>query len=223
MKMAYPEFSFVIDTETNDRINTLVIENRDLFTKLIRDLYNQEKGMDGYAVLSKDEKIIDISKNLELHSQFVGFSVNRKQLITRLCNEMERIALGGEDYDETINLMNTIEQFFLRLTCRMDGEIVLKKLNPSSIIKAVSPEFEDEYESICEELLNYMELVECYEHAKIFVFVNLRSYVNDKEIGEFFDTVLRKGHHVLCIENKEYKRMENEYRIVIDKDLCEII
>ena len=223
MKLTFPEFNFVVDTDLETKVNALVIENKSLFVRFVSDLFAQENGMDGKSVLSQNGKIINIGKCLEIHSQFVPFDINKKSLITRLCSKMENIALNGEEYEETMELMMQLERFFLGLACKLDGEIVFQKLNISSIIKSIGVAFENECDNICEKLLNYMELVSNYEQEKLFVFVNLRSYVEDEMLYQLFDTILRKGYHVLMIDNAEYEHLDNEKRIIIDSDLCEIL
>ena len=83
-------------------------------------------------------------------------------------------------------------------------------------------EFRDDYISLPEKLLDYMELVTEYECKKLFITYNLRSIVSDNETNLFLDSVLQHEYNVLMIESSEHSRLANEQRYIVDADLCEI-
>ena len=70
-------------------------------------------------------------------------------------------------------------------------------------------------------LLDYMELVREFDHDKLFITVNLRSYYNDETILKFMETVLAHDYKVFMIENKDYPVLAKEKRRIVDEDLCE--
>ena len=67
-----------------------------------------------------------------------------------------------------------------------------------------------------------MELVREFDRDRLFVTVNMRSYIDDPEIELLMKTVLDHGYHLIMVENKEYERLQYEERWIVDKDLCEI-
>ena len=222
MKYIYPDISEVIDTD-NIKINTIIIENPVLFKNIIEDIYFQLHGLDGKSVVSDKNTPIDFSKNVEMINQFIPFDINKKSLLTKIANNIEKQAVSPEYYEESMEIMTIIEKYFLNLTDKMNGNIIFSKMNISSLIKGIGIEIEEDYQSLSEKILDYMELVREYDKEKLFIFVNLRSYIDDTEVYNFFDTLIRKLYHVVFIDNKEYKLLSNEQRIVIDKDLCEIL
>lgn len=84
-------------------------------------------------------------------------------------------------------------------------------------------EFEEEYSSLGEKLMNYFELVRAYDREKTFILFNLRGFMDEKEINLFFDEVLKRGHQILLIDSMSYPLAEKERRVLVDKDLCEIV
>ena len=78
------------------------------------------------------------------------------------------------------------------------------------------------YGNPIEKLIDYMSLVRDLDRDKLFVFVNLRSWFTDNEVSLFVKTVLAHKYRILLIDNCEYPKLENERRIIIDRDLCEI-
>ena len=221
MKFVYPDINHVIEV-TEDCVNTLIIENQNLFVELIEDLYFQLEGRDGRSVLSSKGRVLDIAKNLELLSQFVPFELNKKSLITKVTACMEKLSVDSAHYEKTMELLSTLEAYMYDLSFGLTGDIAVTKINSGAVIKAVGVEFEDDYDSLGEKIIDYMELVTAYDRQKLFVFLNLRSYISDEETELFFETVLNHRFKVVLIDNKEYNRVKFENRYIVDKDLCEI-
>lgn len=221
MKLIYPEINEVFDTE-KDYVNTIIIEKTSLLTEFCTDIYNQFQGLDGKIVISDKDKPLDISKYSELLMQFIPFELNRKSLISKLVSNAEHIASDPEYYESTMQELANLEKYLWNITECMDGNISFPKLNISSIIKASGIEFEDDYTSLGEKIVDYMELVRCYDKNKLFIFVNLRSYVDNHEFDGLLDTILRKHFDVIMIDNCEKAMSTYEKRYIIDAEGCEI-
>ena len=56
---------------------------------------------------------------------------------------------------------------------------------------------------------------------RLFIFVNLRSYYNRKDVCDFVNTSIAHKYSLLLIDNKEFPIEECEERLVIDQDYCE--
>ena len=67
-----------------------------------------------------------------------------------------------------------------------------------------------------------MTTVNRYKGERVFFLVNLRSYLTEKQAEELFESVVLKKIKLVCIENKEYKRLRYENAIIIDEDMCVI-
>ena len=104
----------------------------------------------------------------------------------------------------------------------MLGNYELGRLNVASLIKASDIRFDDEYDSLCEKIVDYMELVREYIGDKCFFTLNLRSLISDAEAELLMKTLLDHEYHCIMIENCERKRSSLEKRTIIDEDLCEI-
>ena len=104
----------------------------------------------------------------------------------------------------------------------MAGDIEFDQLSPGMMVKAASPRFSEDYASLGEKILDYMELVYEYLGEKMFFTVNLRSYLADEETDLFMEGLLQHGYHCIMIESFERKQLTREKRYLIDLDLCEI-
>ena len=65
-----------------------------------------------------------------------------------------------------------------------------------------------------------MELVREYDSERIFITLNLWSYISDNEMNKFVNDVVVRGYKLLMLENTEYPIIEHEKRYIIDADKC---
>ena len=222
MTFCYPEISGYFDTEYG-KISTLVIENQSFFREVTEDICNQIAGDKGRSVIGNGgDKPLDFSKNAELLSAFVPFEINKKTLVSKITSALEREAQNGYQYDKTMSLLTEIEKYMEDISSSFDCNLYFTKITSSALIRAVGVEIADDYLSLAEKIIDYMELVREFDRDKLFFTVNLRSYIDDTETEYFMKTAIIHKYNLIMIENKEYNILENENRRIIDVDLCEI-
>ena len=97
------------------------------------------------------------------------------------------------------------------------------EINMQSLLKALGVEFENEYNSICEKLLVYMRIINRYFQKEVFVLVNLKTFVNEDELKDFYQNAFYEKLNLLLFESTERKSMGNAEEVtVIDEDMCEV-
>lgn len=146
--------------------------------------------------------------------------MNKKILINKVINRMQKLAMDEEHYYQTSELITLLESYLLDLSVELTGNIELSKITWENTIKAVGVEFADNYDSRAEKILDYMELVREYDSERIFITLNLRSYISDNEMNKFVNDVVVRGYKLLMLENTEYPIIEHEKRYIIDADKC---
>lgn len=222
MKFAYPEISEVFNTE-NGMYNSVVIENKKLFTDIITDLYNQKDGFEGKTVVSENHVPIQISKRVDIIDKFIPLQLNTKSIVNGVASALEKCAVNEENISRALSLVAQTESFLLDLSFEFPCSISFENISISSIIKHSGINVESDSNSISEKVCEYMELVTEFEKRKMFVTVNMRSFVEDDEMEKFAETVIMHGYDIIAIENCAYKKLKNENRLIIDEDLCEIM
>lgn len=219
MKFVHPDIDCIFDTDC-DIINTLVIENQNLLYSLINDIQEQLAGNDGRAVLSGNDKILPFEKNLELLDRFIPFDLNSKALITKIASDFEKKAVSEDWYAHTAELLSRAESLLTNIAFDYSCNIEFTKISIGSFIKASGIEICDDYDTLGEKLLDYFELIYEFIGKKLFITVNLRSYISDGEAELFMKTAISHGFHLIMIENCEHKRLTQENRRIVDADLC---
>jgi len=221
MKIVFPEINHVFDTD-KDRINVLVIENQRLLQSTIYDIYGQTHGLDGRAVVSKDNRPIEFNKYVEYVSDFISLSLNRKPLLNKVASMLEKIALSDDFYPSSMTMVNAWEKHLFDLSMSLSCDIDFSNISMGSLIKASGVLFKEDYSSVAEKIIDYMQVVLEFDCQKLFVIYGLRDFIVDEEAMRFYDTVLQHGFDIICIESKEHECLPLEESYIVDSDLCEI-
>ena len=219
MKIRLPDIDYTFDCGM-DRCCSVVIENQKVFYKTIEDISRQIDGIDGISVLSEDNKPLTFAKSAEMHSLFVPFDMNTKSLLTKINARLVQMALDDKYHMRTMDLLAQWERYMLDMSIDMVGNVELTKLSVDSLIKAAGVKVDDAYDNLGEQLLDYMELVHEYERAKLFILVNVRSYMSDDDMDKFLESVLDRRMQVLILESMCRDILHFEKRYIIDADLC---
>ncbi len=222
MMIAYPEADICFEI-CEDKILTFVIENQHMFYNMISDIRSQLDGNKGEVVLSEDHIPLDMRKTADLLTQFVPFTVNQKELITKLYAVLKKKAVDEKMYQYTQEIYRAIGEYLYQLIEDEENELdITIPEDITGILKAFDVRFDDSELTLPEKLLEYMLSASELRGHRLFITVNLRSYLTDRETEEFFQSLLLKKIRLMCIESADHPRLINEEVIIIDKDMCVI-
>ncbi len=154
-------------------------------------------------------------------TNFFPFEINRKNLITKITSRLEKQALSAEFYERSQQLLGDIENLLLDLAFQNDFEVEFSKLSISTLLKSAGVYLKADDLPLAEKILTYMELMRANVLASIFVFVNLRSLLDDETMANFTSTCYSHEYNIMLVDNREYNKLSFEKRTVIDIDLCE--
>ena len=221
MKLVYPDIETHLVFEEGS-FPALIIENQNLFSNFIDDISRQINSESGNAVLSSDNTPIPISGNIDLLTDFFSFEINRKNLLTKIIADLEKHAVAEDFLEPGQQLLGKVEKWVIDLAFCADIDVDLPKLSISSLLKSTGLCIKDDFVSLPEKLLTYIDLATRYKLCQIFVFVNLRSFLDYDTISQFTESCCLHGHKILLLDNCAYPRIYREQRTIIDTDLCEI-
>lgn len=222
MKLVHPALEGTI-TFGEDSIPCIVIENKKRFRSFICDMSAAIEGINTKLVLSQNEKMLDISKNVEIITDFINFDINRKALLNKMIAELEKTAVSPDHYLNTQELLSEIERRIEEWTFSFSCDIVPSKISVSTLLKASGIELRNDYKGDTgevEKILDYMELVREFDREKLFVTVNMRTFFDDV-IWQFQKTAISHDFKVLMLESQAYPKLDFEKLTTIDVDLCE--
>lgn len=221
MKLASSLVKHIIEFRDNV-VSSLVIENPQLFRDYVQGLYDAVTEGERGFVLSEDGKDLRIGEEMEFIGQLVPFDLNSKTLTAALLRRLEKIALLPENRLESSRLVAEVVNYVNQLSMEVSHEIECENETIGVLLKAVSPRFVDDDTSLPNRVLDYMRLMRDFAGRHIFVFINARSYLSDKELSEIFDIALAEKLRVLLIDSSAKSPLPTEDRLLVDDDLCEL-
>ena len=198
------------------------MENQRFFVRILSDIRQQADGYGGQSILSRNDAPVDFPKYADIVDSFVPFDVNRKALLTKMVSALEKTAASPEQTAQTGNILQQVQAYLEGLAFDYPCDIIFPKLSISGIIKSAGAELRNEYSSIAEAVIDYMELVQTFDRERLFFIVNMRCFVPDGEMALFMSTALSHGYHLIMLESHAYPLLPLEERTIVDEDLCEI-
>ena len=91
-----------------------------------------------------------------------------------------------------------------------------------SIAKAVSIHIVGVEDDFVELLTDYVSMMAELANIKLFVFVNLRCFMSDRDIERFHHNLDNHQIDVLLLEGVSKKSLNSIPRVLIDNDMCEL-
>lgn len=220
MKLMFPILDAPVSID-GEYVNSLVVENQKCLYSLLIDLYSQINKSAGPIVLSDKDKILDISKKVELVTQFVPFEINSKSLLTKLNNQLKSIA--NEDfYIEGREVTQRVLEYAFKICDKVPYDLIVKDIDIADVIKLVDVKFDMVPDSLSEQLYDYSNIITELEGEKLFIFVGSKAYINENEYFELCKLFVGHKIPVLFIDNSLPYSNKYESILTIDSDLCVI-
>lgn len=205
------------------KINTLVIEDRKYFTLFLREIIDNINKESETLDLIEDYKKLDFSKSTEVIFDLFSLNANGANLLKKLYIELEKDLNSEDMYKKKIELEGSLSNFIDDLVFRSRFSLRYGEINYSSLFKSFSVEFDYDKGSTIESLIEYFKVSSDLLNKKLFIIVNLDSFLTDDDLIELANFLCYNEIKVLGLQNsitREIKACDN-LRIV-DKDLCEI-
>jgi CRISPR-associated protein Csn2 len=207
----------------NGKINTLVIEENHLFCQYCYSVYEQINEELGKFVLSDKDEILSFPKNVEILTDYFALSLNDKKFIAKLYKHLQGIA-NEKLYKNGNELTSLIVNFLEELNSESDYPIDYNiESGISEILKAFNVKLSADYSNILEKIIAYINALINLTSVKLIIFVNLKCFLSDDELKNLYQFIKYNEVSVLFLENSIRTKIDDEFIVVIDKDLCEII
>lgn len=208
---------------TEDKIVVLEVENPKVFVNIIRDVIEQV--FPAREIAFEENNSVVKSKDMICVIDHIGFDISTKTLLTKIYKHIENtlnIDLSCKaQYEQLVNeFRNNLLKLFVDIDIDFDSENAEIK-DALGIIKLI-PMFDSE--SILDKLLQYINICAELKLCKIIVLVNAKSYLNVDELKQLYIHSLYKKQTLVLLENVHREQLlENERKVFIDNDFCDII
>ena len=222
MKLVYADVSGEIITEKKS-FTEWIIESPGLFSKYLQELYEQCERKEGKFVLSDNDKELDLSKCVEIIGNPFAVDIKNRKILGKLYAELDELSGKEQMFEKTMRLTATVHEYILDL--EQETNYILQfdnELEISALLKALGVRYEVIEDSFFERIVRYIKIAADVLKTKLFVFVNIRSFLSDIQMMELVKEISYQNIKVLFIENQERDCLEGGFRYIIDKDGCEI-
>lgn len=219
MRLVHSKLNIDIAFRENEVI-VLAVENPQIFSMLLSDLWRQLNGEEGDFVLSEADKIYKLSKELEVIFNPFALSCNDRKIISRLYQELNTVA--EEDlYEKTSELNGAIINYLDMLTNAVSYPLLYHlDIDISALLKAYKVEVHVSANSLVEQVIEYIRVMHQICNINVFVFINLKQYLNEAEILNLYEFLFYEKIYFLVIEGMFSKKYLHERCLILDRDLC---
>ena len=223
MKLAHPFIENHIIFAEN-KINVLVVENQSLFVNMIEDIKNQLVCDEGEFVLSNQLGIIPLRNNAELISNYFDLDFDSKKIQNKISAFLKEAAYAEENYVKTNEIISMLQGYFYELLDSSEYPLkISNETDAAALIKMAGIKADISNGSLLEKLTDYILLMQDMLGIKLFVLVNLKTFLSERELQNFYSFLFYKKAHVLLLENTAREKPTEEVLHIIDQDMCEIL
>jgi CRISPR-associated protein Csn2 len=192
----------------------LAIEDVDVFSKIILDIYNYDEGTD-FKIFDNQYKNIK-KEELLLVTDILGFDINSRIFIKEVYQDLEK------QLNEELYKKSKVQELIIEITELIENELIDHELNLESeettfqdLFKFLGIRIETSAKTINEKIYQIIEVFKYLNKKKILIFINCLSYLNSeqsKSLKEFCELL---NTNILFIEPK---KINNSPQYVLDKD-----
>lgn len=222
MRLTYSRFDLVIEMLENS-LNTIVIENKSQMAIVVEEIFQQCEGLEGGFVLSEKNELVRIDKRIDLVIDPFRLDFNDKKIINRL---YQQLGILAEDFVEDKEKINS------SILCMLDnitsgiqypGIAFNFELDWNNIFKLYGVRLEKDYKNLLEKLVEYIKIQAILTENRVCCLINIRTYLNQKELLELHSVAENQKISLLLIEATEPIKIVDETLYIIDIDQCLVI
>ncbi len=184
-------------------INIIEVNDAKCFTHII-DVLNQK--INGYEnneifLLDQNDEELKIDKNMYLIFDLFNIDYNSKKILNKLYEVVEKNIKNSQDY-ELDELTSRLKQYLISEVNELPFEFIMNdSINVVDILKVFNLKIDSiNYTRILEKLELLVDMISTLKIANILVIPNLKMYLNEKELLEFYKYSLYNNINLLIIE-----------------------
>lgn len=203
---------------------TIYLENSNDFYEKVCELANAFNGQETSFTFWENDKQINPDKFGDIITNVFSFDINNKKVQTLLYKKIEENYFFTTSMQElnslNVNLINLFSNLFTDLPFVLD----YKELSLQDLLKTCSVKFQEDYESLLEKIVNYVNILTELKSCKFLILVNVKQVLDKNSLHELYKHCLNEKIALLLIEHIKTEPLFKEERaITITEDLCEIL
>lgn len=200
----------------------LVVETPLFMRKLLHDLTVDDPARQ-ISFTDKGEPL-HFEKNIDVILNPTKLDFNNRRAMTTLLKLLVKTSLSEDFYLSTNVLKSKIIKYLDGIVGAEDFEfeVTTNDFMMDSLAKAANLHIVGDEDDFVELITDYVSMMAELTGIKLFVFLNLRSLIDDEELSRLQHNLNNHQIDVLLVENDDHGIIPSIDRIVIDADNCEL-
>lgn len=221
MKICHFDFSKPFDITSG--VGVLVVENAARFVRYCNDFLAQQNGEDGDFIIDDGEKAFSFKKSGCIIFDYFGMSLSDKKILAGLYEQIKSV-IDDAYLQEYYDLISRMSGFCDLISVESPLEVEHNAdLSVQDFLKTMKVKPVEHKKSFAENIVDCLDAQAKFVGTKLFVLVNLRSFLDDDEYALLVSHFNYAPYSVLLLERTQCSRANNEPMLIIDNDLCEIV
>lgn len=199
---------------------TLTIENKKEYRNIVEDINNKINTNLGETIITEKDKELNFSKTVFILFDYINLDTSlfmQKQLIKGISKNILELDIKNKIIEEISKLTKEIDKYILEY----EYQIETIPVEIEEIIKLLKPKLLKQ-ENFINNLYQYVKFINQELKFKLIVLVELKEYVEEKELDDLLYQFELEDINTLLIQSKNNYKTGREKNIIIDKDLCQI-
>ncbi len=223
MKISCVYFETPIILE-DDRPFVLCIENPHEYYKMIRELTLALGGEQSEFTFWENGVQVRADKSGEILTDLFTFELTDKKITTLLYKHLQQSIMSGSFLLRYQEVSAEVERFLSELCAAENFALDYESVSAEAILKGCSVKPAQDYDSLLEKIICYLNLFAQLKGISFFVFVGLKSVLTDDELKLLYRHCSLHKISLLLMENgKKRSLLANERAIILTNDLCELV
>lgn len=209
----------------DNKILNIEIYNKKFFYRFIKDLNLIENGnnIEEITAFNKQNEEITLTNKIEILSDFLDFDLYNKKYSSDF---QKYIVKNSEEknIDKIVKEFSKVYNSISNIVNLLDIPITIKNdFDFESIVKSFK--FEVNFsDNLLNNLTDLLEVKLNLSKEKIYVFINLKSYLSNEDLLEFYKYIYSKNINCIFIDTNKYEDLTDYVnKIIIDTDLDEFV
>ena len=222
IRLSHEYFSNSLEWHDTQHLCELVVESPKLMRDIVREL-TTENGEHGLYITQAGEAM-NFSSDIDVIFNPLKLDFNNRKAMTALLKMMVKTSLSEDFYFSTNELKTKIVKHLSDIIAAENFifEVEPGEFSIDAIAKAANIHIVGDEDNFVELITDYVVMMTELAYIKLFIFVNLRSFLDDNELNQLVQNLQNHQINVLLLENQTRSKIKQSSRMVIDNDLCEI-
>ncbi len=221
MKICHYDFSKPFELVSGAGV--LVVENANKFVGYCNDFISQQNNDEGEFIIDDNDKPFSFKKNGCIVFDFFNTSLNDKKIISGIYDKINQIVQEEhlQEYCDLVGRMSSFCDLILvdsPLAVEYSADICVQDF--LKVMKVLPVETDCTF---AEKIVGWLDVQHQFCNVKLFVLVNLQTFLNKEDYKLILEHVGYAPYSVLFLERTQPNRIGAEPIRIIDNDLCEII